>query len=107
MLGLCMLPQSLSVQMCDDLVDLESPVSLLSSIPSGSYFPFSFSPMGFSESRGGEFDGDPPPHLGLSVSGSFTLCVLSGCRSLYIFPSATEGSFSSEQGTNVRLAESH
>ena len=32
-------------------------------------------------------------HLGLSVLRSLTLCLLSACGSLYVFLSATEGSF--------------
>lgn len=37
MLGLCMLPQSLSVQMCVDRADLNGLVSVVSSTPSDSY----------------------------------------------------------------------
>ena len=35
-------------------------------------------------------------HLGLSIPRSLTLCILSGCGSLYLFPSAAGGSFSDD-----------
>ena len=41
-----------------------------------------------------------------SVPRSLTLCIMSGCESLYLFPSASGGSFS-DAGWSMSIAESH
>lgn len=63
--------------------DLEGIVFLVSFIPFGFYTVSVSSILGF-----------PEPCLGLSVLRFLILCVISDCRSLYLFPSAVRGNFS-------------
>jgi hypothetical protein len=43
-------------------------------------------------------------HLGQSVPRFLTLCIISGCGSLYLFPSAARGHFSEVGGAGSRIS---
>lgn len=62
------------------LVNSEGLLLLVSSIPSGSYNLSMSSSVGFPEIGGDRFDGD--------LQFIFSLHIMSGCRSWYLFPSA-------------------
>lgn len=70
------------------LIDTESLVLLVSTIPSTSYILSASSFAGFLELRRKGFDRDTLFRL------SFSLCVKSGCGSLHLLSSAARGSFS-------------
>jgi hypothetical protein len=75
-------------------VALQALVLPVSSIPSGSYTLSTSSSVGTLSSEGDGLDGDIPSRR--SVLRSPTLCVMSGCGSLCLFPSAAGGSFSDD-----------
>ena len=73
---------------------LEGLVSLVFSIPSFSYDLFASPSTAFLVPLGKNLL--ETLHLGLDVPWSLTLCILSGCRILYLFPSTAEESFSDD-----------
>lgn len=86
---LCILLQCLWVHMYVNHIDLEGIVFLVSFIPSGFYTVSVSSTLGFPEPWVEEIS-----CLGLSILRFLILCVISDCRSLYLFPSAVGGNFS-------------
>ena len=86
---------SLLFQMALDHDDLEGLVSLVTSIPSGSYIlPASSSAVGFFEPWWDRFDGNIAHRA--ECSGSFIVCILSKYEFLYVFPSSAGGNFSDD-----------
>jgi hypothetical protein len=85
MQALCMLPQSLWVHTCIDPIHSQGFAFILPSIPSGCYTVSGSSSAEFPEAREDLME---TSHLGLCVSRSFRLYILSGYESLYLFPSA-------------------
>lgn len=82
------------VHTCIDHADLEELVLLVPSVLSGSYTLLRPRPQG---SLGPERrDLMETFYLELSIPRSLALCILSGCGSLYLFPSAARGSFSND-----------
>ena len=79
--------------MCINLVDFEDPVSLVSSIPSGSYTDPASS-TGLSEPESGGLNGDIPFGAECSKVSHFLQYYLAIC--LYLFPSAAGGNFSDD-----------
>lgn len=92
MLLLCMLPQSGRSRVCS-LCHVEGLVSLVSSIPSGSYILFHVLFCRVGPLSPEKRDLMATSCSGLSVPRSLTLCRLSGCGSLYLFPSTAGRSF--------------
>lgn len=76
-----------------DPVDLEGLGSLLPSIHPGSHNLSASSSADFPEPQGERFDGDIPFRAECSM---ISLCIMSGCGCLYLFPSAAEGTFSDD-----------
>ena len=104
--ALCILPLSLWVHMRCSHVELEGLVSLVT--PSGSYTLSAYSASGSLNTV--ERDLMETSHLGLSVLRYLTLCIMSGCGSLYLFPSAAGGSFSEDDWArhwSMSIAECH
>lgn len=101
--ALCVLPQSLWVHRRTLHANLEGLVSLVpyTPLPPTLSAPSS---MGFPETWAEGFDGDIP--FRAECSWSLVLPIMSGCGSLYLFPSAATGSFS-DDGWSMRTAACH